>query len=396
VNNNPLAFNDPSGYFLSSIFKALKKLFKAIVKTIVKIIKKVIKVIKKVVKFIKENLRVVLAVVVAVAVAVYAPQLLISNFSWASTTVAGATQTGVALSLAGKVAVGAIAGGLSSLVATGSLSAAFKGAVFGGITAGLAHGFVNGNALAKTFKGVKRVAQATTHGLIGGIRSKLNGGSFSKGFLSAAVAKGLTPSAVEAFQNSGVFLQGIAVATVGGLASSLAGGSFEQGFFAAGVAFAVNRTLSERPKRRPKFKDLSKGFPGKKNISQVGRLVGGKVEYNIEKGHFENACAIRVCVALNEAGETIPFIEGETSSGQNGTWHIFRVDILRDHLNETYGEAEVSSTTNISDFVGKQGIIIFEKQYDNATGHADLWNGVDCLGNCAFEGAVNVELWQLE
>jgi hypothetical protein len=64
--------------------------------------------------------------------------------------------------------------------------------------------------------------------------------SFSKGFLSAAVAKALTPQAVGAFKNS-VFLQGIAVASVGGIASSLAGGSFEHGFLAAGVAFAVNQ-----------------------------------------------------------------------------------------------------------------------------------------------------------
>gem|GEM_PF-5995887 len=71
--------------------------------------------------------------------------------------------------------------------------------------------------------------------------------SFSKGFLSAAVAKALTPQAVSAFKND-VFLQGLAVASVGGLAATLAGGSFEHGFLAAGVAFAANQ-LSQNFRR---------------------------------------------------------------------------------------------------------------------------------------------------
>ena len=93
VMNNPLSFNDPSGYFLSKIFKALKKLIKKIVNIIKKVVKIIAKVVKKVVNFVKKYARVIVAVVVAVAIAMYAPQLLTSlgasaNGALVSTTTA--------------------------------------------------------------------------------------------------------------------------------------------------------------------------------------------------------------------------------------------------------------------------------------------------------------------
>jgi hypothetical protein len=236
VNNNPLSFNDPSGYFISSIFKALKSLFKKLAQ----IVKKVINVIKKVVKFIKENWRVIVAVVVAIAVPIAAGVIL-----GGATTVTGALAwVATSASLGTVAAIGAISGGLSSLITTGSLTAAFKGAVFGAVTGAVAFGFRADNVLANTFGRAARTAKVAAHGLIGGIRAKVDGMSFSKGFLSAAVAKALTPQAVGAFKDN-VFLQGIAVATIGGGIAALAGGSFEHGFLAAGLAFAANE-LSER------------------------------------------------------------------------------------------------------------------------------------------------------
>ena len=266
VNNNPLSFNDPSGYFIRSIFKALKALFKKIAY----IVKKVINVIKKVVKFIKENWRVVVAVVVAIAVPIAAGVI-----SGSATTVTGALAwVATSASLGTVAAIGAIAGGLSSLITTGSLTAAFKGAVFGAVTGAVAFGFRAGNVLANTFGRAASTAKVAAHGLIGGLRAKVDGMSFSKGFLSAAVAKALTPQAVGVFKDS-VFLQGLAVATVGGIASSLAGGSFEHGFLAAGVAFATNYLANEISQRSMTDRFLQKWVEGK---GENYRLTGDEVE----------------------------------------------------------------------------------------------------------------------
>ncbi len=270
VNNNPLSFNDPSGYFISSVFKALKKLFKKIVK----IIRAVHKLIKKVVKFVKENLRVVIAVVAAVAVPIAAGFILGGA---GVTTVAGALSwVATSASIGTVAAIGAIAGGLSSLIATGSLTAALKGAAFGAITGAVAFGFRAGNVLANTFGSAARTAQVAAHGIIGGVRAKIDGMSFSKGFLSAAVAKALTPAAVDAFKND-VFVQGLAVATVGGIASSLAGGSFEHGFLAAGVAFAANQLASSRKWVNPTGKGVrgQDGY-GCGSYQKCTRVSGGR------------------------------------------------------------------------------------------------------------------------
>ena len=182
VNNNPLAFNDPTGYFISKIFKAIKKLFKAVFK----VIKKVIKVIKKVVKFIKENLRAIVAVV-AVVVTVGAATPWVASLGTAFGTAATAT-TAASLTLLGSATVGAIAGGLAGLITTGSLSGALKGAVLGFVGGGIAYGISGvGNFIAG--KGTL-IAQGVNAGLSGGVMSRITGGSFSKGFKNALITFG--------------------------------------------------------------------------------------------------------------------------------------------------------------------------------------------------------------
>ena len=98
----------------------------------------------------------------------------------------------------------------AGLVATGSL----KGALIGGLT-GAAFGYVGdkfgkwgsklgdwGNKIydatikygINVTKTVFRGAQAVSHGIVGGLSTKLNGGSFSKGILTSFVNKLATPT----------------------------------------------------------------------------------------------------------------------------------------------------------------------------------------------------------
>ena len=232
VLNNPLAYTDPSGYFLSFVF-SLVKVFALIAKTLA-----VIAAIIKAVEFILENLRVVLAVVAAIAIIAFAPVVL-GAIGLGGSAFIGAS----GLTFLGSVTAGAIAGGVSGLISTGSLKGMLKGAVMGALTGAIGHGFKAGNFLDKAFKGAKKIGQVVTHGIAGGIRADWNGGSFSKGFVTGAVGKFFSNS-IQGLENANDYVKGLLTATAGGITSKLVGGSFEAGFLLAGVAYAVNNMAS--------------------------------------------------------------------------------------------------------------------------------------------------------
>jgi RHS repeat-associated protein len=195
VWNNPLSMVDPSGYFTLNPFKTLKKLFnkiKKIIKAVLKVVKKVIRAIAKVVKKIGQYVKKYWQVIVMIAIAFVAPII-------AAKLLPGLMSGG----LGAAVAAGAVGGGLSGLVTTGSLTGALKGALLGGITAGIGFGVGKvvgkpgigkslGKSIGKTFtlgkKGVGALTGYINSGFSGGIINKLQGGSFSKGFVNAVKA----------------------------------------------------------------------------------------------------------------------------------------------------------------------------------------------------------------
>jgi len=138
------------------------------------------------------------------------------------------------------------------------------------------------------------------------------------------------------------------------------------------------------------------------DVSSVGALIGGKVNHNInnltpEQGRFENACAIRMSYALNKAGSKIPYIRGKTISGKNANWYIYTVLNLKKHLLETYGKPDVEvGKPKPLDFKNKKGILIFDVNWADATGHATLWDGINCSDKCYFPKASKAYLWELK
>jgi len=158
----------------------------------------------------------------------------------------------------------------------------------------------------------------------------------------------------------------------------------------------------------PAYSDLYSNYkrygvntPASLDISdpELGDLLGGYVEYNIDADIFQNTCAIRISDMLNKTGETVPYIAGETSSSADGDKHIYRVVQLNLYLTDRYENPQINST-NINDFVGHKGIILFDMPgvWSDATGHIALWNGSQTLGgyiedSFLFDNSQSIKMW---
>ena len=253
VNNNPLSFTDPSGYFLSKLFKGLKKLFKKIakmikkvLKAIVKAVKVVAKVVKKVVKAVKKYAR----VIATVAVAVIAPYAVAAIASGAGILATGTVALST-MSAGMTIAAGAIGGGLAGLVSTGTLKGMLIGAVSGAAFAGIgnfykgqiASNFKNGiSTLKNGLTTAQSIGRVILHGVAGGVRSVLSGGKFKVGFVSAGFTQVAAPAIGLAQSDAG---QAVAAGIVGGIGSELVGGEFEDGFITGLFSHAFNSKLHE-------------------------------------------------------------------------------------------------------------------------------------------------------
>ena len=86
------------------------------------------------------------------------------------------------------------------------------------------------------------------------------------------------------------------------------------------------------------------------SVSAVGVHIGGKVNHNINnlipaQGQFQNACAIRMSYAINNAGSKIPYMRGKTVSGKKGNWYIYTVENLKQYLVDTFGKPDLEIKT---------------------------------------------------
>ena len=207
VNNNPLSYTDPTGHSLRSLFRSVKKFFRKYGRVIV------------------------------AAVASYFTFGLTAVYS-GSYFVAGA-------------ASGYVSGGILS--GTWSGKGAVKNALLGGVGAG----FLYGIGALEAAKTLSKFQTAVAHGVVGGVRSVVQGGKFGNGFLSAVFGKTVT------FATRGsnlTFEERYAVATVsGGVGSALGGGKFANGAVTASFGFLFNEaTNSGRKKRDYYYRDKMK------------------------------------------------------------------------------------------------------------------------------------------
>lgn len=125
-------------------------------------------------------------------------------------------------------------------------------------------------------------------------------------------------------------------------------------------------------------------------------LIGGKVQAN----NFANSCAIRISRSLNYSGFPIAYIPPNlTVSGNDKKWYIYRVKELIRYLKMQFGEPDfvVENKPYEKELKSKKGIIIFDVDvWDDASGHATLWDGKICSDRCYFQKSKKVMLWVLE
>ncbi|PHS31707.1 MAG: hypothetical protein COA95_06085 [Methylophaga sp.] len=221
VMNNPLSFTDPSGFFFKGLFKSIFGAFKNLWRGAVKFIKSILN-------------QPVLRTIVAVVITVIAPELNIFLKGFA----------------AGYVGSG------------GDLKAGLVGAITAGAFNWVGHGANSPwKNLSNASSNFLRASKVAAHGVVGGLSSKLNGGKFAHGFLSAGTTQAFAGKigGIDA-DNAGFSAQRtIAAAAVGGASSALGGGKFANGALTGAFSRAFNDEASERGKVNARLETIRSG-----------------------------------------------------------------------------------------------------------------------------------------
>jgi RHS repeat-associated protein len=204
VNNNPLSFTDPSGFFLSGLFKSIGNFFSSLFRGIGNVLKQALK---------NGILRSILTIIGCAATAVGGP------VGWA--------------------ACGAISGAIT-IAGGGSIADGLKAFAFAFISAGVWHsvGFALDGvraALGDAFSLVK----AGIHGIVLGALSVAQGGSFLQGFASNAI--GALGGAVADGITSDVVANTLIVAAAGCAGAAVTGGKCAEGALTAAFANLFNK-----------------------------------------------------------------------------------------------------------------------------------------------------------
>jgi len=211
VLNNPPSYTDPSGFFFKAIGNFVGKYWRQLV-----------------------------AVGIGIVTAGIA-----SGAIWASLSLNSAAAFGVA------VAGGALAGYVSTGTLNGALIGAFSAAAYYGVGSyfddiaqtGGTSGF--GKAIASNLRLTKTIA----HGMTGGVMSKLNGGRFAHGFISAGTTQAFAKTIGgigDGERSFGITAARVtSAAIVGGAASELSGGKFANGAVTGAFSRAFNDQLHD-------------------------------------------------------------------------------------------------------------------------------------------------------
>ena len=147
-------------------------------------------------------------------------------------TIAGISTNAFASAIAAGFAAGGIQGG--------NIQSALQGAFFAGLTAGLAGAF-NLHGVAE-FGSAKWAGQIALHTAMGCAQSAAAGGSCRSGAIGSGVSAFASPM-LEGLKGPGKL---IASAIVGGVASRLSGGKFENGAMSAAFGYLFNEAAPEK------------------------------------------------------------------------------------------------------------------------------------------------------
>ena len=121
------------------------------------------------------------------------------------------------------------------------------------------------------------------------------------------------------------------------------------------------------------FESLAQHYPTKSKAGLYADL-GGEWPTLVDHPNYQNTCAIRMSVAFQAAGYTIPNKFKEAIAG-DGRRIIVKVKTMWDYVTDLFG----TFTWGMSKIPGtdvkiplKNGIIIYHKAFSDATCHFDL------------------------
>lgn len=170
-----------------------------------------------------------------------------------------------------------------------------------------------------------------------------------------------------------------------------------------------------QPQPKPRWGNMYLNYPKDSKgddmpVAGVCALIGGNVLVKFNQGNINNACALRVSRALNYSGVIIPVINGQTVTGSDGKNYFLMASHLKNWLTKVFGTPDVhitaadvalarSSFKSMLIGIQNRGIYIMKPQSETnfqASGHATLWAGLDCIGMHNYFGAASdVFIWRL-
>ena len=149
-----------------------------------------------------------------------------------------------------------------------------------------------------------------------------------------------------------------------------------------------------------RFSELRSAYPimGK---AELFSELGGEWPGLVDNPSYQNTCAIRMSVALAANGYKISGKYKEAVSG-SGQALILRVKTMHSLVTSIFGQSSWGMSKNpgtkISpdDLPARSGIICFQANWSDATGHFDLWDGAGFVGSGsvdAISDGFSIEIW---
>jgi hypothetical protein len=146
----------------------------------------------------------------------------------------------------------------------------------------------------------------------------------------------------------------------------------------------------KRPRFSAAWRASQRIFDPANSSARVASVIGGAVASNVTSGEhpWRNTCAVRISYILNYTGIYVPSLHTETVPGADHRHYFFRVKDVMKFLRRQWGPPDIVvkfPPVGGGPLAGKRGLILFEvKGWNDAAGHATLWNGTQCYDHCYF------------
>ncbi|MEZ7188546.1 type VI secretion system amidase effector protein Tae4 [Pseudoalteromonas sp. DY56-GL22] len=157
------------------------------------------------------------------------------------------------------------------------------------------------------------------------------------------------------------------------------------------------------------FNDVKQNYPRPTSTNSAQaradlyNALGGEWPTLINNPNYANTCAIRLSIAIRKSGIEIPSQYKEAQDGAGNTI-ILKVKTLKNFIESQIGTPFWGISKQPGQPIGSntlpsvKGIIVYHVAWADATGHFDLWNGNDFVGNGNFsdiQDGYHLAVWKL-